>query len=190
MIVLFLHTTQMNIIFLDIDGVLNSYRYEDYLLYNNKSCFDENGAIFDPICVEALKRLILTTKAKIVISSSWKDNRICKNAYSILKKMWKNRNLPGEILDVTPTLTPNWLLKKYGLKNTTAWKGYEIDQWLKSSTQSHSYIIIDDEDIVLDYQRPFFIMTDGYNGLSDADVEIGIRIFNSPSYTQFNNIIL
>lgn len=179
----------MKIIFLDIDGVLNSNRYEDFLLSHNECPFDENGAIFDPICVEALKRLILTTKAKIVISSSWKDNRICKNAYSILKKMWKSRNLPGEILDITPTLTPNCLLREYGITNTTAWKGYEIDQWLRSSTQYHSYIIIDDEDIVLDYQRPFFIMTDRYNGLSDADVEIGIRIFNSPSYAQFNNII-
>lgn len=91
--------------------------------------------------------------------------------------MWKNRNIPGEILDVTPTLTPNCLLREYGITNTTAWKGYEIDQWLRSSIQYHSYIIIDDEDIVLDYQRPFFIMTDGYDGLSDTDVDIGIQKF-------------
>lgn len=167
----------MKIIFLDIDGVLNSNRYEDFLLSHNECPFDEYGALFDPKCIRALDRLILTSEAKIVISSSWKDKRIRKDAFSILKKMWKNRNLPGEILDVTPTLTPNCLLREYGITNTTAWKGYEIDQWLRSSIQYHSYIIIDDEDIVLDYQRPFFIMTDGYDGLSDTDVDIGIQKF-------------
>ena len=50
------------IIFLDIDGVLNSETYD-----KNRTA----GAI-DPECAKRLNRIIKETNADIVISSSWK----------------------------------------------------------------------------------------------------------------------
>ncbi len=164
------------IVFLDIDGVLHSFDYEKYLTNHNMDWFDKDGAIFAPDCIDALKELINVTNAKIVISSSWKDSRICKNVLFILKDIWKRRNLSGEIIDVTPTLTPDELQSLYGIRTTRKWKGYEIDLWLKHNPQYQSYIIIDDQDVVLDYQKTFFIKTNGNKGLQGKDVKRAVEI--------------
>lgn len=164
------------IVFLDIDGVLHSFDYEQYLTNHNMEWFDKDGAIFAPDCINAFRELINITNAKIVISSSWKDSRICRDALSILRDIWERRNLPGEIIDVTPTLTPDELQFLYGIRTTRKWKGYEIDLWLKHNPQCQSYIIIDDQDVVLDYQKAFFIMTNGNKGLQNKDVKKAVEI--------------
>lgn len=162
------------IVFLDIDGVLHSFDYEEYLTSHNRDWYDKDGAIFAPDCIDALGELINTTNAKIVISSSWKDSRICKEALSVMKNLWKRRNLPGEIIDVTPTLTPDKLQLLYGINTTQRWKGYEIDLWLRHNPQCKTYIIIDDQDVVLDYQKAFLIMTSANKGLQSNDVKRAI----------------
>lgn len=164
------------IIFLDIDGVLHSFNYEEYLTNHNFDWFDKDGAIFAPNCIAALEYLISATKAKIVISSSWKDSRLCENGLPVMRGIWKRRKLPGDIIDITPTLTSNDLSAIYGLRYTWQWKGYEIDQWLKRNRQYRSYIIIDDQDVVLDNQRAFFIKTNGKKGLQKKDVDKTIKI--------------
>ena len=164
------------IVFLDIDGVLHSFDYEKYLTGHNMDWFDKDGAIFAPDCINAFRELINITNVKIVVSSSWKDCRICRDALSILRDIWKRRNLPGQIIDVTPTLTPDELQFLYGIRTTQKWKGYEIDLWLKRNSQCLSYIIIDDQDVVLDYQEAFFIMTNGNKGLQNRDVKRAAEI--------------
>lgn len=164
------------IVFLDIDGVLHSFDYEKYLTSHNMDWFDKDGAIFSPDCINAFRELINITNVKIVVSSSWKDCRICRDALSILRDIWKRRNLPGEIIDVTPTLTPDELQFLYGIRTTQKWKGYEIDLWLKRNPQCLSYIIIDDQDVILDYQKAFFIMTNGNKGLQNRDVKRAAEI--------------
>ncbi len=174
------------IVFLDIDGVLHSFDYEKYLTIHNMDWFDKDGAIFAPDCIDAFRELIRATNAQIVISSSWKDSRICKNALSILKDIWKRRNLPGEIIDVTPTLTPDELQFLYGVRTTRKWKGYEIDLWLQHNPQCQSYIIIDDQDVVLDCQKTFFIKTNGNKGLQDKDVKRAAKILCRLSKKRYN----
>ena len=75
----------MRIVFLDIDNVLNVIER------------DEWGALFKQHFVNNLQKLLEVTGAKIIISSSWKDSGLKE-----LRRMWEARNLPGEILDVTP----------------------------------------------------------------------------------------
>lgn len=167
-----------NIIFLDIDGVLHSFNYEKYLTTHDKDWYDSDGAIFDLKCIAALDTLINSTKAKIVISSSWKDSRICNDALSVLRGIWERRGMAGDIVGITPTLTPDELHKLYGLHSTQSWKGYEIDQWLKHNPQCQSFVIIDDQYVVLDSQRPFFVKTNGNTGLTDKDTRKAIEIMS------------
>jgi hypothetical protein len=77
----------IKIIFLDIDGVLN-------LCYPKH---DKFGRIFHPHFVDNLKMIIDETDAKIVISSTWRADGIER-----LRELWKYRNYPGEIIDITP----------------------------------------------------------------------------------------
>jgi hypothetical protein len=106
------------IILLDIDGVLNV----------NFPSHDEYGRCFHPNFVDNLKYIIDETGAKIVISSTWRFSGLV-----IMKEMWEKRNLPGEIIDITPHID---ICKR----------GEEIEYWLKNN-EVDSFVIVDDERI-------------------------------------------
>lgn len=126
----------MNVIFLDIDGVLNNRdtfirRYKEYL--KTKVLTLE----IDEEKVELLKSIVEITVYNIVLSSSWriffekKDNIIIANHSKGLKL--------------------NSLLKKYGMYiydmtpyDTNRNRFLEIKQYLLSNNISN-YIILDDE---------------------------------------------
>lgn len=90
----------MKVLFLDIDGVLNS---EEYALSLGKG-----GMLgIDPEKVKILDRIIEETGAKIVVSSSWRTSP------DLLAEIRRN---VGEILDITPSLP--------------AIRGEEVRSWL------------------------------------------------------------
>ena len=149
------------IIFLDFDGVLNTEHYQDLLQYQDKPWQDEYGAFFDPKAVKQLKRVIDATDADIVVESSWKYLGL-----DAMKELWKVRNLPGTIIDITPSLLG---------KN----KGVEIASWLsKYAKQDIRYVIIDDEYVILDSQLPHFILTNPYEGITEEQANRAISMLN------------
>ena len=91
----------MKIIFLDFDGVMDTEYYDYILSEADKPISDEYGLLFDPECVKNLKYIIDSTGADIVISSTWKDIM----SYQEILDMWKYRDLPGFVTDVTPTVS-------------------------------------------------------------------------------------
>lgn len=149
------------IIFLDFDGVLNTEHYQGLLQYQGKPWQDEYGAFFDPNAVKQLKRIIDATDADIVVESSWKYLGL-----DAMKELWKVRNLPGTIIDITPSLLG---------KN----KGVEIASWLtEQANQNIRYAIIDDEYVILDSQLPHFILTNPYEGITEEQANRAISILN------------
>ena len=62
----------MKIIFLDFDGVMDTSYYDFVLAREGKPSSDAYGPIFDPKCVDYLRRIIDQTGASIVVSSTWK----------------------------------------------------------------------------------------------------------------------
>jgi len=125
----------VKILFLDIDGVLNIVSIDEGR--------DQYGQIFHKHFVDNLQWIIEQTDAKIVISSDWKSSGLV-----IIKEMWKNRNLPGDIIDVTTYLGDDFS------------RGHEIQDWIDNHRDSiESYVIIDDTDCVLEHQLPFFVRT-------------------------------
>ncbi len=149
------------IIFLDFDGVLNTEHYQGLLQYQGKPWQDEYGAFFDPKAVKQLKRIIDATDADIVVESSWKYLGL-----DAMKELWEVRNLPGTIIDITPSLLG---------KN----KGVEIALWLsKYAKQDIRYVIIDDEYVILDSQLPHFILTNPYEGITEEQANRAISMLN------------
>lgn len=112
----------MKVIFLDIDGVLN-------LCYPER---DKYGSLFHPELVNNLNNLIQLTDAKIVISSSWRHSGL-----SEMKDMWEFRNLPGEVIDITPSFMHQ--------RGTSLCRGDEIQQWLNEHPEVTNYVYIDDD---------------------------------------------
>jgi hypothetical protein len=140
----------MKVIFLDIDGVLNVIPQEH----------DKWGAHFHKHFVDNLKRIIDVTGAKIVITSTWRMG----NGLPGMIEMWKERELPGEVVGVTP----NFMWKT----GSTLQRGKEIDAYLEENPEITNYVIIDDDSDMEPHQLENFVMTSGNVDHSDC-VDIG-----------------
>lgn len=117
------------IIFLDFDGVLNTEQYQARLAVDGKPSKDAWGPLFDPRAVGNLRKIIESTGAAIVISSSWRYI----HRLGSLRMMWEVRELPGEIVDILPC----------GAAYIS--RGENIEYWLNGHGHP-DYVIIDDLD--------------------------------------------
>lgn len=152
----------VKIIFLDIDGVLNVIGQGH----------DEYGQIFHKHLENNLKWIIEETNAKIVISSTWRFSGL-----KIMKEMWAKRNIPGEVIDVTSDVVQLGInidskLNFYEMKE----RGHEIQSWIDSNKHLiESYVIIDDDNDMLDSQQQNFVKTsDNINHIDCVDIGYGL----------------
>jgi hypothetical protein len=148
----------MKIIFLDIDGVLNVV----------SQGHDEFGSLFHSHFEDNLKYIIEKTNAKIVISSSWRMSGL-----EVIKEMWNKRNLPGEIIDITPdcSIVVNNSKEEFKFYDDIS-RGQEIQYWLDNHSKIDSYCIIDDDSDILESQLPYFVQTS--NNITHPDcIDIG-----------------
>lgn len=161
----------MKIIFLDLDGVLNICRSER----------DEFGSLFHEDFVQNLKRIVDETSAKIVISSSWRSDGL-----DVMQKMWKHRNLPGDVIGVTcdcVQIVENGDCEFYDMVE----RGHEIQEWIDTHDVDN-YVIIDDDNDMLQSQRNNFVrcmnpkhpdkIDIGY-GLTKECANMAIKILNN-----------
>ena len=147
----------IKVLFLDIDGVLNTDRQHWHCQMNGITPVDEFGYEFDHKAVDNLATILEETSAEIVISSSWKFLGL-----QTLQKMWEDRKLPGTILDIT---------------SDGKSKGWEIDEWLmECESQVNRYAIIDDENDILPKQLNHFVQTNSQFGITCKDAERVITI--------------
>lgn len=168
------------IIFLDIDGVLNTEYYQRMLQYEGKPWQDGHGAFFDPQAVQQLQRIVDATDAGIVIESSWKYLGL-----EAMQAMWQDRRLPGRVLDITPSAISDSVLLSADLDltdpSTLHCKGAEIASWLSDNgihDDDVPYVILDDEYVILESQQPHFVMTNPYDGITEELAARAIHLLN------------
>ena len=165
------------IIFLDIDGVLNTGRWHSQTKKDELQ--DEYGYKFDPTSVANLAKIIDETGADIVISSSWKFMGLTQ-----MEDMWNNRNLPGKIIGITPDSVSDELLLKADIDSIELFhiRGEEIKEWLtKHGKHVSNYAIIDDMDNMLPEQQPHFVQINPEVGITKKDAERIITIIKTKS---------
>lgn len=163
------------VIFLDIDGVLNTQDWHSRMTKDTPR--DEFGWEFDPVAVENLAHIINETGASIVISSSWKFLGMAK-----LREMWKIRNLPGTLLDITPNTVSDEVLLNANLDEMElgVCRGNEIKEWLsRHEGEVSNYVIIDDFDDLLSEQEDHVVLTDTLIGITEYDAAKAVKILNS-----------
>jgi hypothetical protein len=177
----------MNIIFLDIDGVLNCQEFY------TKTRSQNNPYPLSEICTDRvtwLNELCTEIAAKVVISSSWRHGSEIEGMRAIFKEL----GATFEIIDYTPSLG------RYSVR------GNEILAWIennysllgKYSSDFHTYAIIDDDSDMLLWQRENFFQTDSYSGLTPNTCYKIKRFFSKFSekprhkvlYKQFLNILM
>ena len=159
------------VIFLDIDGVL-SPRWWD----SDKQS-DNYGRLFDAKAVANLSKIVEETEAEIVISSSWKNVGLVE-----LQNMWRDRDLPGKIVDITPDYMSDELLLKEDSADMDYLyeRGSEIQGWLLlHGDDVGRYVIIDDMDDILPEQQSHFVQTDPEVGITNDDVKKVVHLLNT-----------
>lgn len=165
------------VLFLDIDGVLNTERQHDHCVEAGVAYVDNFGYAFDPETVANLKKIVDETGTDIVISSSWKFWGL-----STMQKLWVSRGLPGKVIDVTPNNVSDEMLLSVDLSlmDMPAGKGSEIKEWLSTSGQAVThYAILDDMDDMLPEQQSHFVQTDPRVGITEDDANHVISILNN-----------
>jgi len=150
---------KLRVIFLDIDGVLSHY----------KSRWN-----IDPQKVALLEEILKSTGAKIVVSSSWRVG--CRDGKDFVDKMfstWRSELSTQKrdslfiesIIDVTDHMGRE--------------RGDEIQRWLDAhEDEVETYVILDDDNDMLEEQLFNFVQTDGWYGMSDRTVELATQILN------------
>jgi hypothetical protein len=126
----------MRIIFLDIDGVLNSEEDPDF----SKELF--NPVDINPKFIKRLNKIIEDTGANVVISSSWRRSDYGTGLMGLtideLRAGLKGRGFTGQIVSVTPHLYRTFDGK---MKDRTD----EIQKWLDDCEyEIESFVILDD----------------------------------------------
>lgn len=154
----------MKIIFLDIDGVLNSTEYRKHM---GRKYYSE---IIDRRKMPLLKKVVDETDAKIVLSTSW-------------RKFWNE----GEPQLDSVGRHINEVFTEFGLSVYSktpvienAGRSAEIKAWLDGKRYVDGYVILDDKDFGWSSElRAHFIRTDcNGNGLDDSQVQDVIDVLN------------
>jgi hypothetical protein len=121
----------LRLIFLDFDGVLNSYRTV-WGAPQGKNGWDENH--LDPVSIGLVRKLCELTDAKIVISSTWRDHYSNDELKEILaKKGWPDAPIIGR--------TRSTLSYRF--------RGSEVGEWMedfvhRDGNKVESWVILDD----------------------------------------------
>ena len=142
-----------NVIFLDIDGVLNNV--DSAVRYKTTEKLDIHS-------VSVLKAISKEHRANIVISSTWRLGLNWREYISSAFRQAKWDSPP--IIDRTPTLGDGP-------------RGFEIEAWLQKN-RTMNFVILDDEDDMLPEQIRHFVQTDfSEGGLKEEHADLVREIF-------------
>ncbi len=141
----------MKIIFLDFDGVLNSY---GYLRRTGQA-----GLCLDPSRLDLLGKIVDATDAKLVLTSSWREHWSAESSSEIDRIFAEHRMT---VYGKTPHLRSG--------------REQEIRAWL-AEHPAESFVVLDDRFLNADFLDGHFILTSNLrDGLDQEDVRRAIAI--------------
>lgn len=150
----------MNLIFLDVDGVLNSTN--NLVKVYNKTGRPHSGYDypFDETCLKNLQILVNQTNSNLVITSTWRKD---KEGIKILLQKLKEYNLDEKVIGYTPVLN--------------SFRGVEILKFFSTLQDKPNFIILDD-DSDMSKLLPYLIETNAQSGLTTENVQQAINKLN------------
>lgn len=178
----------MKVIFLDIDGVLNSTKSirrnnKKYILFNAmmnslKRRYNDNP---DRKAIRYLNKIICETGAEVVLSSTWRLDA----SYHMIGRFLNCFGFAGNMIDSTPHIRSQL--------NIT--RGMEISIWLNEYQEKvgkpiplrhkkfyepiTNFVILDDDSDMGESLMPFLVKTDNKIGLSYEDACKAIDILHT-----------
>ncbi len=161
----------MKVIFLDIDGVLNSQAWGKYghgLDPSDGGKCSQETLKWDPAAVANLRQIVAETGAQIVVSSSWRGYR--DKAVENWQRMfacygWPDVPVIGETPDLNRMVNGIYVSKI---------RGDECAAWMALHPEVTHYVCIDDDADFLPGQSCVF--TDHRWGLTSLEARQAIRL--------------
>ena len=149
------------VIFLDMDGVLQSPRY--------CVAIGETGLLsaLEPAAMHMLRNLVVESDAKIVLSSSW---RLGMDNPSTIKKIFQCCGFKA----LAAAFHDDWKTRYI-----SGYRGDEIADWLSNHPEISNYLILDDDSDMLESQKEHFVQTDHMNGFLLEHYDQARKILNS-----------
>jgi len=150
----------MKLIFLDIDGVLNSEDFFNARVHTpeaKKKWTEESD--FDPDAVSLLNHISDATGANFVVTSAWRIGR----TVSELQDLFKRVGITGKVVGRTRSIGDE--------------RRDEIQEWIDSHDMCEAFVVIDDEyDMGLFTMR--FVKTNWKHGLEHIHMHMAIDLLN------------
>lgn len=146
----------MRILFLDVDGVLNS-------LGSVLALGDPNHH-FDPVSVGLITRLLKETETKVVVSSSWRIGRTVANLQHVLDGLGATK-IADRIIGRTGD-------------EFNGHRGRQIKDWIDKNAPNCSYVIVDDDSDMLPEQKPYFVHTSWEDGFRAKHYRDAMKILS------------
>jgi hypothetical protein len=133
-----------NVVFLDLDGVVNSQTF-----YRDRVKTGKKENEFNPKLVKMVSDFIHKHNAKVVISSTHRSDGI-----DALQKKLDSYGFECKIFDLT------------GFSKCRV-RGYEIREWISNNKRLvKNYVIFDDDSDMLLNQAKHFFKCDNYTGIT------------------------
>ena len=151
------------IIFLDIDGVLNTIR--------SQIAFGDKGGLssaWDITGCQMLRTFCQVYDYKIVISSTWRKHTsvsLYLSMYGLVSHVY------GNIPSLFQSGSDDW---RTPCLDTD--RGGEVKSWLSKHPDVKHYIIMDDDDDFLDEQKQFLVQTNSEDGISFRNFEYMVKL--------------
>lgn len=159
----------MRVVFLDIDGVLNSARfYRESFDRSADLGFRENH--MDASKVALLNDLLERSGAVCVLSSTWRLGPPI--GLQITLDSLRARGFTGEIVDCTPDCARQVPTGGIYVGHE---RGHEIQEWLDAHPDVLSFVILDDSDDMA-HLLPRLVRTSWAEGLEQEHVERAIAL--------------
>lgn len=155
----------MKVLFLDIDGVLNSVRTA---IASEGFPHDfSQMERFDQTAIALVKKLCRIGGVQVVLSSTWRLS---------FSKEEVSEALGIPVIDKT--------------KSLPGVRGVEIQEWLDRHPEVERYAILDDNSDMLDSQRDNFVQTTGDDGLTLREFRKLCALFGVNEYARDDGLIL
>lgn len=154
------------ILFLDVDGVLNSNRWFSSEEGRKREFVDDwRETHIDPDAVAQLNRIVTETRCDIILSSTW------RNGYSLgsTLRCFRRKGISEESWNAIVGKTPNL--------NTP--RGREIKAWLDENHRADSVFVILDDDGDMEDLIPYLVLTNANEGLTREIADVVIERLKS-----------
>ena len=159
------------VIFLDIDGVLNSNFWN-----NDHQKEISDGKYIDVEKVKLLSGLVQRSGASIILHSGWRfwfgeDLKPLREEAGYLESLLQNEGM--SVAGMTPDLTTEEIRRT---KKFSKVKAAEILAWLENNPDVEKWVVLDDLELHNEDIAKCQVRTDAEQGLTESDVEKALDI--------------